>query len=179
MAGPVTINDVQGLVDPLKGYQFQMTVAAPKGGISSQLLSLRCTSTHLPQVGLDPVLVDLAGFTLVYSGRARFNHSWSTTLVEGTDSIIRVSISSWMKLAYNWITGVGANKTDIQSIAKIQMYDNPNNPTVAYYLYGVFPVANPVVALQMSDSRMIAPDIQWSFDYWDIDAISSQGVGLI
>jgi hypothetical protein len=82
-----------------------------------------------------------------------------------------------MKLAYNWITGVGANKTDIQSTAKIQMYDNPNNPTVANYLYGVFPIANPAVALQMADSRMIAPDIVWSFDYCDIDAIASQGIG--
>src|SRR5262245_1034482 len=151
MAGPVTINDVQGLVDPLKGYQFQMTIAAPKGGISSQLLSLRCTATELPGIQLDAVSVDLAGFTLYYGGRIRFGHSWTTHLVEGTDSIIRTAIASWMKTAYNWITGVGANKADIQSTAKIQMYDNPNNPTVANYLYGVFPIANPALALQMAN----------------------------
>jgi hypothetical protein len=115
MAGPVTINDVQGLVDPLKSYQFQMTVAAPKGGISSQILSLRCTATELPGISLDQVPVDLAGFTLIYSGRIKFSHTWTTTLVEGTDALIRTSIASWMKTAYNWITGVGANKVDIQS----------------------------------------------------------------
>jgi hypothetical protein len=178
MAGPVTINDVQGLVDPLKGYQFQMTVAAPKGGITSQMLSLRCTATELPGISLDQVPVDLAGFTLVYSGRIKFSHTWRCTLVEGTDSVIRVSIASWMKLAYNWITGVGSNKVDIQSTAKIQMYDNPNNPVVANYLYGLFPIANPALALQMADSRALAPDITWSFDYADIDAIAQQGLGV-
>jgi hypothetical protein len=81
-----------------------------------------------------------------------------------------------MKTAYNWITGAGANKTDIQSTAKIQMYDNPNNATVANYLYGVFPIGNPALALQMADSRALAPDITWSFDYFDIDAIAQQGL---
>lgn len=178
MAGPVTINDVQGLVDPLKGYQFQMTVAAPKGGISSQLLSLRCTATELPDIRLDPVPVDLAGFTLVYGGRIRFSHTWTTTLVEGTDSAIRVAIASWMKLAYNWITGAGANKVDIQSTAIIQMYDNPNNPTSRNTLYGVFPVGNPALALQMANSNALMPSVTWSFDYFDIDAIAQQGLGV-
>jgi hypothetical protein len=176
MAGPVTINDIQSLVDPLKGYQFQMIIGAPKGGISSQILSMRCTATEYPGISLDQVPVDLAGFTLVYSGRIKFSHTWRTTLVEGTDSAIRVSIASWMKLAYNWLTGAGANKVDIQSTAKVQMFDNPNNPTVANYLYGVFPIANPAMALTMADSRAIAPDITWSFDYMDIDAISQQGL---
>jgi hypothetical protein len=176
MAGPVTINDVQGLVDPLKGYQFQMTISPARGGISSQILSLRCTATELPGIALDQVPIDLAGFTLVYGGRIRFSHTWRTTLVEGTNSEIRIAIASWMKTAYNWITGVGANKTEIQSTAKIQMYDNPNNPIVANYLYGLFPIANPAIALQMAQSTAVAPDITWSFDYCDMDAIAGQGL---
>jgi hypothetical protein len=178
MAGPVTIQDVQGLIDPQKGYQFQMLINPVRGSfsVSSQILSLRCTSTELPGIALDQVVVDLAGFTLEYAGRIRFQHTWTTTLVEGQDSGVRTTIASWMKLAYNWLTGKGSFKADIQATAKIQMFNDPGDPSVANYLYGIFPISNPAIALAMGDSRALTPAITWSFDYTDIDEIANQGL---
>jgi len=177
MAGPVSIYDVQGLIDPLKGYQFQMIISPIRGvsTISSGVMSLRCTATELPGINLEQVRVDLAGFTVVYPGRVTFSHVWRCTLVEGQDATIRTSIASWMKLTYNWITGTGSNKPDIQSTAQIQLYENPGDKSICNFLYGLFPIGNPAIQMAMGDSRAMMPDIVWSFDYTDIDQIAQQG----
>jgi hypothetical protein len=178
VAGDTRVEDIEALVDPFKGYQFQMTITpkgAAIGGQMTQIMSLRCTATEIPGIGIDQVPVDLAGFTLEYSGRARFHHTWTTTLVEGVDGDIQVAIASWMKLCYNWITGKGGNKKDISSTAAIQQYDNPGTKTIKTTLYGVFPIGNPAIALSMAESRAVAPSITWSFDYTDIDKISDVG----
>ena len=178
MAGNVMVQDVQNLVDPLKGYDFQMTISPVIGpaATTTQILSLRCTATELPGVKIDQIPVDLAAFTLIYPGRARFSHSWTTTLVEGQDAAIILTVLSWMKLTFNWLTGVGSNKADIQSTAQVTMYTDPDTPIMTYSLYGLFPIADPGTPLSMAESRAVNPQITWSFDFFYVDQIAQQGL---
>jgi hypothetical protein len=144
----------------------------------SQLLSLRCTATEIPGIGIDHVPVELAGFTLEYSGRARFTHTWTTTLVEGQNAEITLAIVSWMKATYSWITGKGGNKSDIASTAQIEQYDNPGNLICTTNIYGIFPIGSPAIALSMAESRAVAPSVTWSFDYTDNDQLAQQGLSV-
>ena len=181
MSGSITITQVQSLTDPLKAYQFQMIVSPVRGqnflsgGTGTDIMSLRCTATELPGINLEPVRVDLAGYTVAYPGRIVFNHVWTCTLVEGQDSGVRNTIASWMKLAYNWMTGVGSNKADIQSTGYITLFTNPDTPSATTLIQGLFPIGNPSIQLAMGNSSAITPTIVWSFDYIDIDKLATTG----
>jgi len=174
----VTIDEVQGLIDPLKSYQFLMNISPIRGQnhIGNDVLSLRCTATSLPGSTISPIGVDLGGFTLHYAGRRQFGGTWSTSIIEGQDMGVMLQISSWMKLIYDQTSGVGSFKADYEAIATIEMYDDPNSVIGVRTLYGVWPQADPGTPLSMAGGgSRIDYGITWSYDYWDDDANASQG----
>jgi hypothetical protein len=175
----VMIDEVQGLVDPLKSYQFLMNISPIRGQniIGNDVLSLRCTATSLPGSNFSQIPVDLGGFTLNYAGRRTFGGDWTTTIIEGQDMGVILQIASWMKLIYNQTTGVGSFKADYEAIATVEMYDDPNSVIGVRTLYGIWPQVDPGIGnLSMSGGgSAVNYGINWSYDYWEDDALTSQG----
>jgi hypothetical protein len=166
----VLIDQVQGLADPLKNYQFLMNISPIRGAniVGNDVFSLRCTGTSMPGSSLGQVPVDLAGFQLRYPGRRMFEPTWSTQLVEGQDLAITQQLASWMKLIYDQRTGVASFKADISSIAVVEIYDDPNNVVGVRTLSGIWPLVDPGFGLSFAGAGAATPlNIVWSFDIWD------------
>jgi hypothetical protein len=171
----VLIEDVTGLVDPLKTYQFLMNISPIQGVknfIGNDVLSLRCTATSLPGSTIAQIPVDLGGFTVQYAGRRQFAHNWSTVIIEGQDMGVMLQLASWMKLIYNQFTGIGSFKADHSAQAVVEMYNDPNEVIGKRTLYGCFPIGDPGAALSMAGGgAAITLPITWSFDIWDDDQL--------
>jgi hypothetical protein len=177
----ILVEQVEGLVDPLKSYQFRMNVSPVRGTanfIGNDVMSLRCTGTAFTGSTLPQIAVDLGGFHVQYNGMRMFSHTWVTTLIEDQELNISLQIASWMKLIYNQRTGVGNFKRDYASQATVEIFNDPDQVVGVRTLYGIWPTVDPdlLMAFAGGGTRIDKP-VTWSFDYWDDDALSSDGTG--
>jgi len=173
----VSIDQVQGLVDPLKQYQFLMNISPIRGQniVGNDVFSLRCSATQRPGMQIPQVPVELAGFELMYAGRATFQHQWTTTLIEGQDMGVILQIASWMKLIYDKDTGTGSYKSDYSALATIEFYDDPGDVTNTMTIEGIWPTVDPgIMNLNFASTNgRVDYTIVWSYDKWDDSSLDS------
>jgi|SRR3954468_19324794 len=178
----VLVEQLEGLVDPLKSYQFRMNISPVRGTanfIGNDIMSLRCTGTNFPGSTIPQIGVDLGGYHLHYNGMRMFSYQWTTTLIEDQEVNISAQIASWMKLIYNQRTSVGNFKRDYASVGTIEVFNDPDDVVWTRSVYNIWPTVDPDVLFSFAGGgTRIDKPIVWSFDYWDDDALSSDGTGL-
>ena len=163
-----SIEEIRNLADPLKGYQFKITIAnAPGEGAGVELLQFRCTATALPGRDIDQVVTSLGGYDVSDAGRIPGPRTWTTTFVEGTDAQVIERVDSWQKIIFNPATGVQASRADYKRTATIELLGNDKSVTLTRTLVGIWPQSVADLALDKASSEGVTLDVTWSFDYMD------------
>lgn len=161
-----SVEEIRNLADPLKGYQFKITIAnAPGSGASIELLQFRCTSAVLPGRTIDQVVTSLDGYDISDAGRIPGPRSWTTTFVEGTDAQIIERVDSWQKLIFDPETGVQASRTDYKRTATLEIYGNNKEVTATREIIGIWPQAVADLQFDKTSSEGVTLDVTWAFDY--------------
>lgn len=160
------INEIRNLAEPLKGYQFRITISNPPGsGASVEVLSFRCTAAAIPGKSIEEVMVNLGGFNVKYAGRSIPVGSWTTSFVEGTDLSVVERIKSWQELCHNQATGVQQNADGYKRTATIELLNNAKEVTKSYRIVGVWPQDLPDIGMDTASSDAIRVDCTWAYDH--------------
>jgi hypothetical protein len=161
-----SIEEIRNLADPLKGYQFKITIANPVGeGAAIDLLQFRCTAAALPGRDIDQIVTSLDGYDVADAGRIPGPRSWTTTFAEGTDVQVIQRVDSWQKVVYDPETGVQASRADYKRTATIELYGNDKVVTLTRRLVGIWPQSMAEMAFDKASSENVTLDVTWSFDY--------------
>ncbi len=161
-----TMQEVMRLSDPLKSYQFRVTIAnAPGTGASGELLQFRCTATVLPGRTIDPVTTSLDGFDITDAGKVSGALTWTCTFAEGTDIQVIRKMQNWQDIVYNPETGVQATRDEYKRVATIEMYNNAKETSLVRTIKGVLTQAIDDITLDKSTSDNVTVGVTFSYDY--------------
>lgn len=167
-----SIEEIRGLGEFLKPYQFELVMSdLPSGiGVTSEELRLRCTATQIPGSNLGVVDVALGGQTVREAGRRQFSGTWNVTLIEGTSTRIIRALSRWQDICFNPATGVQGSLVQYKKSAKVLQYDNAGNFQLERRIVGIWPSSVPDVDMAQSDEA-VSLNVTFTYDYWTDDVV--------
>ena len=153
------INDFKAVLagGGARANQFQVTMPFPgyaaQGG-ETRAMSFLCRSTNLPGQTLGEVAVPFRGRQLYIAGDRTFE-TWTTTLMNDTDFLLRNAMERWM----NGINALSDNSglenpSDYQVDAFVDQLDRAGSVIKSYTFRGLFPltIANIDLAYDTNDA---------------------------
>lgn len=161
-----SLNDTAGLPDPLLGYNFDLVFPKiPGSSIPTRNLTLKCQSTSIPGMQIEPVILAIHGIELSYAGRQIWSKTFTATFVETRDSTTRQQIRDWIKFARNNSKNAGHYKSDYAVNAILYLYDDIPNITNEIKIVNVFPTGLEDVAMDGSNSNLISVSVTLNYDW--------------
>ena len=160
------LEDISNIKDPLLTYNFGLIIPNIPGGGNGLQLTLRCQSTVIPGMNIEPALLGLRGMELQYAGRHTYSHTLPVTYVEARDMITRQSMLRWMYFARDFRNNQGNFKAEYSTSADIELYDDKGTVIRTIRLFGVFPLGVDDLGLESSGSTIAAFSCNLSYDYF-------------
>ena len=154
-----TINEFKAVLagGGARANQFQVTMPFPgfaAAGGETRVMSFLCRSTNLPGQTLGEVAVPFRGRQLYIAGDRTFE-TWTTTLMNDTDFLLRNAMERWM----NGINALSDNSglenpSDYQVDAFVDQLDRAGSVIKSYTFRGLFPltIANIDLAYDTNDA---------------------------
>jgi len=153
------INDFKAVLKGGGARANQFSVNMPFPGYAgvggeSRVMSFLCRATNLPGMTLGEVAVPFRGRSLYIAGDRTFE-TWTTTIMNDTDFLIRNAMERWM----NGINALSDNSglenpSDYQVDAFVDQLDRAGTTIKSYTFRGLFPltIANIDLAYDTNDA---------------------------
>ena len=153
------INDFKAVLKGGGARANQFSVNMPFPGYAgvggeSRVMSFLCRATNLPGMTLGEVAVPFRGRSLYIAGDRTFE-TWTTTIMNDTDFLIRNAMERWM----NGINALSDNSglenpADYQVDAFVDQLDRAGTVIKSYTFRGLFPltIANIDLAYDTNDA---------------------------
>src|SRR5210317_603432 len=160
--------NISDFVSKLKGggaraNQFKVTMPFPgfaAVGGETESMAFLCTATTLPASTVGEIVVPFRGRNIYMAGDREFE-TWSTTIINDTDFLVRNAIERWSNGMNNMSDNEGlVNPVDYQVDAFVDHLDRNGNTIKSYTLRGAYPTSVDAIEL----------------DYNTVDAIETFGV---
>ena len=153
------INDFKAVLKGggARANQFQVTLPFPgfaAVGGETRVMSFLCKATHLPGMTLGEVPVPFRGRNLYIAGDRVFD-TWTTTIFNDTDFLIRNAMERWMNEINAMSDNSGLeNPSDYQVDAFVDQLDRAGQVIKSYTFRGMWPltIANIDVAYETNDA---------------------------
>ena len=139
-----TINDFKAVLagGGARANQFQVTMPFPgfaAAGGETRVMSFLCQATNLPGMTLGEVPVPFRGRQLYIAGDRTFE-TWTTTIMNDTDFLIRNAMERWMNAINALSDNSGLeNPSDYQVDAFVDQLDRAGEAIKSYTFRGLFP----------------------------------------
>ena len=139
-----TINDFKAVLagGGARANQFQVTMPFPgfaAAGGETRVMSFLCRTTNLPGMTLGEVPVPFRGRQLYIAGDRTFE-TWTTTIMNATDFLIRNAMERWMNAINALSDNSGLeNPSDYQVDAFVDQLDRAGEAIKSYTFRGLFP----------------------------------------
>ena len=154
-----------------RGNQFTITLPFPgfaAVGGETRVMSFLCKATNLPGMTLGEVSVPFRGRALYIAGDRVFE-TWTTTVFNDTDFLIRNAMERWM----NGINALSDNSglenpADYQVDAFVDQLDRAGQVIKAYTFRGMWPQIVGQVDLNMDQVTALETfECTWRYQYWE------------
>ena len=138
------INDFKAVLKGggARGNQFQVTMPFPgfaATGGETRVMSFLCRTSNLPGMTLGEVPVPFRGRVLYVAGDRTFE-TWTTTIMNDTDFLIRNAFERWMNEINALSDNSGLeNPSDYQVDAFVDQLDRSGAVIKSYTFRGLFP----------------------------------------
>lgn len=160
------------LKDPLQPWNFGLLIPNIPGGGNGLSLSLRCQSTVIPGIQMEPALVELRGMQLQFAGRPLYSHNLPVTYLEARDIESRRALMNWFYFCRDFRNNTGNYKQDYATLADMELYDDVGKIVRTIRLYGVFPLDLQDAQTESTGSQPVALSGNFSYDYFrDLEAL--------
>ena len=139
------INDFKAVLKGGGARANQFSVNMPFPGYAgvggeSRVMSFLCRATNLPGMTLGEVAVPFRGRSLYIAGDRTFE-TWTTTIMNDTDFLIRNAMERWMNGINALSDNSGlSNPSDYQVDAFIDQLDRAGQVIKSYTFRGIFPM---------------------------------------
>ena len=141
-----------------RANQFRVTMPFPgfaSVGGETETMSFLTTSTSLPGMTLGEVAIPFRGRELYVAGDRTFA-TWSTTILNDTDFLIRNAYERWLNGINNMSDNEGlVNPADYQVDAFVDQLDRNGNVIKSYTFRGMFPITLDDIALDYGTNNAI------------------------
>ena len=167
------INDFKAV---LKGggsrnNQFQATMPFPgfaATGGETRVMSFLCRTTNLPGMTIGEVPVPFRGRTLYIAGDRTFE-TWTTTIMNDTDFLIRNAFERWMNEINALSDNSGLeNPSDYQVDAFIDQLDRSGAVIKSYTFRGLFPMTIAPIELAYDTNDAVEEfEVTYRYQYFE------------
>jgi len=153
---------------------FKATINFPAyAGGDVETTSFLCEAAQLPGSTITPIVVPFRGRQLKMAGDRTFD-TWSPTIINDTDFVIRDSMERWMNgmKAQSANTGV-TNVVDYEADLLVDQLDKDGSIIKTYNFRGCFPTAvSPIDLSYASESEIERFTVEFQVQYWEANTTS-------
>tara|TARA_B100000902_G_scaffold269346_1_gene255283 strand:- start:631 stop:1158 length:528 start_codon:yes stop_codon:yes gene_type:complete len=172
------INDFKAVMQGggARGNQFQVTMPFPgysTVGGETRVMSFLCKATNLPGMTLGEIAVPFRGRQLYIAGDRTFE-TWTTTIMNDTDFLIRNAMERWM----NGINALSDNSglenpSDYQVDCFVDQLDRAGQTIKSYTFRGIYPqtIANIELAYDGNDA-VEEFEVTYRYQYFESNTTS-------
>jgi len=172
------INDFKAVMQGggARGNQFQVTMPFPgysTVGGETRVMSFLCKATNLPGQTLGEIAVPFRGRQLYIAGDRTFE-TWTTTIMNDTDFLIRNAMERWM----NGINALSDNSglenpSDYQVDCFVDQLDRAGQTIKSYTFRGIYPqtIANIELAYDGNDA-VEEFEVTYRYQYFESNTTS-------
>ena len=172
------INDFKAVMQGggARGNQFQVTMPFPgysSVGGETRVMSFLCKATNLPGMTLGEIAVPFRGRQLYIAGDRTFE-TWTTTIMNDTDFLIRNAMERWM----NGINALSDNSglenpSDYQVDCFVDQLDRAGQTIKSYTFRGIYPqtIANIELAYDGNDA-VEEFEVTYRYQYFESNTTS-------
>jgi hypothetical protein len=168
--------NVSDFISKLKGggaraNQFKVTMPFPgfaAVGGETESMAFLCSATTLPASTLGEITVPFRGRNIYMAGDREFE-TWSTTIINDTDFLIRNAIERWSNGINNMSDNEGlVNPVDYQVDAFVDHLDRNGNTIKSYTFRGMFPTTLGTIDLNYDPATALETfECTWRYQYWE------------
>ena len=168
--------NVTDFISKLKGggarnNQFKVTMPFPgyaAVGGETESMAFLCTATNLPQSEIGELTVNFRGRPIYMAGDRTFQ-TWTTTIINDTDFLIRNAIERWSNGINNHSDNEGlVNPVDYQVDAFVDHLDRNGNTVKSYTLRGLFPTDIAAIDLSYDEATAIEEfSVTFAYQYFE------------
>lgn len=153
---------------------FKATINFPAyAGGDVETSSFLCEAAQLPGSTITPIVVPFRGRQLKMAGDRTFD-TWSPTIINDTDFVIRDSMERWMNgmNAHSANTGL-TNVVDYEADLIVEQLDKDGSTSKTYNFRGCFPTAvSPIDLSYASESEIERFTVEFQVQYWEANTTS-------
>ena len=154
-----------------RANQFRVTMPFPgfaAVGGETESMSFLCTTTSLPGMTVGEVAIPFRGRELYVAGDRTFA-TWTTTILNDTDFLIRNAYERWLNGINNMSDNEGlVNPADYQVDSFVDQLDRNGNVIKSYTFRGMFPVSLGSIALAYDPATALETfECTWRYQYWE------------
>ena len=153
---------------------FKATINFPAyAGGDVETSSFLCEAAQLPGSTITPIVVPFRGRQLKMAGDRTFD-TWSPTIINDTDFVIRDSMERWMNgmNAHSANTGL-TNVVDYEADLIVEQLDKDGSTSKTYNFRGCFPTAvSPIDLSYASENEIERFTVEFQVQYWESNTTS-------
>ena len=158
-----------------RANQYRVIMSTP-GAIATGLDATRTQymvkATSLPGQTIPEVTVNFRGRQLFLAGDRTFE-TWTTTVINDTDFMVRNAMERWMSGINDLETGVGlTNVSDYTAQLRVEQLDRDDNILKSYVLKNCWPTAvTPIELSYDTVSDIETFDVTWRYTSFSASAV--------
>jgi len=165
----ITIEEVRGLGEILKAYQWELNIIPPSlvaQTIGSDLIRLYADSASIPSIASGQIPVASGGHTVNYAGKAEYNQQWTVQLRAYEDLNTFRLLRDWHGLQWDRRTGAQYPKADYEAVAvEVYLTDSFKNRLQTFSIYGAYLAMIGEVPLDYNANSAIAIPCTFTYDW--------------
>ena len=130
-----SLENVQGLPDPLMQYNYDMVVLNMPGGGDTEIFKHKIMTSQIPGRTIEPVVVELHGVTIEYAGRVQYARTLAFEILECRDMKSRDALRDWHELTRD-DNSLGEYFENYTAEVDLQLYDSKDTLVRTVKLHG-------------------------------------------
>jgi hypothetical protein len=131
-------NEFARLPDPVLTFEFDLRIYNLPGGGDTNAVTVKCSSTSLPGISNEPVMIQLRSVDVNRPGKQIYNKSIMISLLETRDMTSRDALNRWIRRARDMAKNTGSYFDEISTTADILLYDATGRTIRTIRLYKVW-----------------------------------------
>ncbi len=162
---------VRSIAAPAKEFLWELVIPQVPGAAAdaSLALTLRARTAVIPGEGTASVTSWFKGVPTKHPSQKTFPGILPMRFEEGLDATVLSTIKAWNKAWIDAGTGDGEGEAAVKTDALLRVLDHSDEIVTTIHLYGVYPETVPDASLSYESSNLLHIDVNFSYDYWDLE----------
>lgn len=148
---------------------FSVDIFNPVDSAADNTVQFLASSTQIPESQLGNIPVPYFGRVINFAGDRSYD-PWNVTIMNDEDFAIRNALEAWSDAINMKVENVRTT-AQYKSTARVTQLGKDGQVLRVYRFHGIYPSRIEPIRLDWSDTNQFERfGVQFTYDYWDIDA---------